>query len=101
MKKEKEMMTDTEYLLYLWEHQTQMRREILELCGKEEGGRMAFSVIFRQLEKRHPIRKQKEGRDEILKGVCKNLLAILAARGELQEHLTGEEPVYSLGKEAA
>lgn len=101
MKEEKEAMTDTEYLLYLWERQPQMRREILELCGEEEGGRMAFTEICHRLEKRYPIRKQKEGRDEILKGVCKNLLAILAAQGELQEHLTGEEPVYSLGKEAA
>lgn len=96
MKRKEEGMTDTEYLLYLWERQDQMRKEVLKLCQQAES--VTFAAIYRRLEERYCIQKKEAGRNEILAGVCKNLLSILAARGELSVWQFKGEQVYSLGK---
>lgn len=96
MKRRDEGMTDTQYLLYLWERQAQMRKEVLKLCQQEES--VTFAAIYRQLEERYCIQKKEAGRNEILTGVCKNLLSILVAKGELAVCQSKGEQLYSMEK---
>lgn len=80
-------LSGQQYLMKLKTQQEPMAKDILRLCNtKSEEDFVAAEAIYKAIKNKYHIQRTGEfGEDVILKGVFKNLLSIMAIKGELQE----------------
>lgn len=83
-------LSGPQYLMKLKAQQESMVKDILRICEiKPEEDFVPAEVIYKEIEKKYHIQRMGEiGADMILKGVFKNLLSTMTAKGNLLEGKT-------------